>query len=102
RLTDLMPVQRRTESSRGYDVGSTQRLLRLVEALDDDVDLEIDFKPTFEYARTTTSLRLVTAKGAVAQAGDRFLSLACPDVPFESTDDGTVRARVRLRAGERR
>jgi len=101
RLTDLMPVHRRQESRRGYDVGRAHRLLRLVEGLDGTVDLELRFRPTFDYARSRASIAPCDG-GAVADDGQCYLALACAGVGLEPDGDGGLRGRLRVRAGERR
>jgi GH15 family glucan-1,4-alpha-glucosidase len=94
RLTDLMPVHQRT-SGQGYDVGTSERFLRLVEGLSGEVELRLDFRPTFDYARAATEL-YATETGAVARAGEQHLRLACPGVRLEA--NGT--ACLRVAAGE--
>ena len=102
RVTDLMPVYRRTPHRRGYDVGSSNRVLRLVEGLAGEVDLELTFKPTFDYARAATRIELRPGVGAIASwAGGQWLSLACRGVELESASPGELRSRLRLRAGQR-
>ncbi|MBX6341549.1 MAG: glycoside hydrolase family 15 protein, partial [Thermomicrobiaceae bacterium] len=102
RLTDVMPVHRRQESHRGYDVGTSARFLRLVEALDGDAEVTIAFRPTFDFARAETRLQIVPGFGAVADDGRRSVSLAAPDVTFERDARGGAQGTLRLRAGERR
>jgi len=102
RMTDLMPVHRRTSQRRGYDVGTSQRLLRLVEGLSGEVELNLRFKPTFDYARRAADLSPSANEGAVAQAGTHYLTLACPGVTLEADGTGALQGRLRLRAGERR
>ncbi|MCA1647398.1 MAG: DUF5911 domain-containing protein [Chloroflexi bacterium] len=77
RATDLMPIHQRTSHRQGYDVGTSHRLLRLSEGLDGEVELELQFKPTFDYARVQTELEPRPGAGAVARAGARYLTLAC-------------------------
>jgi alpha,alpha-trehalase len=102
RLTDLMPVHQRTSSGQGHDVGTSQRFLRLLEALGSDVEVHIDFKPTFNFARDSTHIQIVDQRGVVACAGSEYLTLACPGVEFTRGSEGEVRASLSLRAGERR
>lgn len=102
RLTDLMPIHRRTASRSGHDVGSSGRLLRLVEGIDGEVELELTFKPTFDYARGTAEIEITDGRGVVARAGGEFLTLACDGITLEQGADGALRGVVRIRAGERR
>jgi len=100
RVTDFMPVYRRTASRRGADVGTSHHLLRLIEGLSGEVELELRFKPTLDYARAPTRLRLV-ADGAVAEGGGEWLTLACPGVALALDDAGAARATPRVVAGQR-
>ncbi len=102
RLTDLMPIHHRQRSYRGYDVGSSHRLLRLVECVRGEVEIELAFKPTFRYARGRTRLRVADGGGAIAQAGGEYLALACGEMTLECDAAGVCRGRLRLRKGQRR
>jgi GH15 family glucan-1,4-alpha-glucosidase len=100
RATDLMPVHQRTSNRQGYDVGASHRLLRRLEGLAGEVELALEFKATFDYARARTRLEPRPGAGAVAQAGGRYLTLACPGVHLEPDGHGGIAGRLRLRAGE--
>lgn len=100
RLTDLMPIYQRTAGQRGYDVGTFHQILRLVEGLDGEADLEISFKPTFNYALAETEIQFAPG-GAIALAGEQFLTLTCPGVNLEPDGQGAVRGRLRIQPGER-
>ncbi|PYS77567.1 MAG: glycoside hydrolase family 15 protein, partial [Acidobacteria bacterium] len=76
RLTDFMPVERLTESHRGEDIAPSYRILRLVEGLAGSVEMEVGFRPTFDYARADTVLEACES-GAVATAGREALALTC-------------------------
>jgi GH15 family glucan-1,4-alpha-glucosidase len=99
RLTDFMPVERLTESHRGEDIASSHRILRLIEGLAGSVEVEIVFRPTFDYARARTT---VTPRpgGAVAHAGREALGLACP-AQLRPERGGALTARFRIATGER-
>lgn len=99
RLTDLMPICQRKQGDRGYDVGTFHRIIRLVEGLDGEVDLEISFKPTFGYALIETGIQRAPG-GAVAQADGQFLTLACPGVELKPDGTGALRGRLRIGQGE--
>jgi alpha,alpha-trehalase len=102
RVTDFMPIHHRMAERQGYDAGTSHRLVRLVEGLDGETELEVRFKPTFDYARAVAELSTTPDGGAVARAGGEYLVLACPGVALTSDGPGTLRGRLRLRAGERR
>ncbi len=102
RATDLMPVHQRIADQQGYDVGMSNRLLRQLECLDGEVEVEVQFKPTFDYARARTVLELRGYAGAIAHAEARYLTLACPGVNLVADGQGGLAGRFRLSAGERR
>ena len=100
RLTDFMPIYRRTASRRGHDVGTSHHVVRLVEGLSGAVDVEVRFKPTFDYARAPARIS-VAEGGAVAEGAGAYLTLACPGVALAPDEEGGVRAVCRIAAGQR-
>ncbi len=100
RLTDFMPVERLTEGHRGEDIASGQSILRLVEGLSGSVEVELGFRPTFDYARSPRADITLREGGAVARSGGETLVLSCP-IRLTLDDSGTVRGRVRVSEGER-
>jgi GH15 family glucan-1,4-alpha-glucosidase len=102
RLVDLMPVHPRTTHRRGYDVGGSRRVLRLLEGLSGELEVEVAFKPTFDFARERTEIAVRPATGAIARAGGRYLALASRSVDLHTGPRAVVRGRLRLRAGEHR
>jgi GH15 family glucan-1,4-alpha-glucosidase len=98
-LTDFMPVERLTESHRGEDVASRHNILRLIEGLSGSAEVEISFRPTFDYARAEHIITLREC-GAIARSGREALGLACP-IPLKQDDTGALFGRFRLSAGER-
>lgn len=101
RVTDFMPVYQRKAGHRGDDTGNHWRIIRLVEGLSGEVDLSVEFKPTFNYARDETQVDLVSGKGVIAHAGQKYLTLSFPDSNFDTTGDGAKRSTVKLRDGDR-
>jgi GH15 family glucan-1,4-alpha-glucosidase len=77
----------------------SRRVLRLVEGLAGEVELEVSFRPTFDYARADTSVRQRPG-GAVASAGHETLSLVCP-IDLQPDDAGGLRGAARVAAGDR-
>ena len=73
RLTDFMPA--------AFDAGGGQvfphRILRRLEGVAGRVELEIEFRPTFDYARAGADLE-THPRGAIARRGAEALSLVCP------------------------
>ena len=100
RATDLMPIHQRTSDRQGYDVGTSHRLIRRLECLEGEVELELEFKPTFDYARAQTELEPRSRGGAVTHGGARYLTLACAEVNLVADGRGGLAGRLRLRAGE--
>jgi len=100
RLTDLLPVQRRTADHAGYDVSSCGRILRRVEALAGDAEVELRFRPTFDFARPNVGELAATAFGALARHGQQQLELHCPGVELTADGQGGLQGRLRLGAGE--
>jgi alpha,alpha-trehalase len=99
RLTDFMPVERLTESHRGEDIAPSYRILRLVEGLSGSVEMEVSFRPTFDYARAETSLSPCEG-GAVATAGREALALSCA-AEMRPDETGALAGRFKVREGER-
>ena len=103
RVTDFMPVHRRTSSRHGHDVGGSRRILKLVEGLSGDMEMVLHFHPTPDFARERTDVK-VNAEGiAVCRAAGWFLSLS----PVHRTlkllpaPDGGVRGSLKVKAGNR-
>lgn len=101
KVTDFMPVYRRQRSRRGYDVANAWRIIRMVQGLEGDVEMEIRFRPTFNFAQDPSELA-VESGGAVAVSGTQYLTLSCPGVELEPEAPESVRGVFTVRAGERR
>ena len=101
RVTDLMPVHKRSSDHEGYDVGSSRRILRHLEGLEGEVELAIEFKPAFDYGRAHTRVETCRGGGAIAHADGRFLTLGCSGLQLEWHRE-VLSGRLRLRAGEQR
>jgi GH15 family glucan-1,4-alpha-glucosidase len=99
RLTDFMPVERLTESHRGEDIAPGYKIIRLVEGLAGTSDVEISFRPTFNFALAETILT-PQKDGAVARAGDEALTLTCP-AALQFDDSGALVGRLKVRPHER-
>lgn len=104
RLTDFMPIHQRTAARRGYDVGTSRRILRLLEALSGETTIEVCLRPSFDYAQGETAVGIEKGVGVLAHQGGSFLSLASPDceLGFKAKGKGELCARVTLRPGDRR
>ncbi len=100
RLTDLMPVCSETDKRR--ELWPQHQILRAVECLAGEVEVELVCDPRPDYARTTPRLRDRGPLGVHYEHRDTVLVLRS-DLPLAlSADGGGVRGRAVLRAGERR
>src|ERR1051325_7688321 len=99
RLTDFMPAEERDRDRRGEDIAPSRRILRLVEGLSGSVELEVSFRPTFDFARAETRLEGREC-GAVASAGREAVTLSCP-TQLGAESSGALVGRFTLREGER-
>jgi alpha,alpha-trehalase len=99
RLTDFMPVERLTEGHRGEDIAAGCRVLRLVEGLAGEPEVEVAFRPTFDFALAETTVA-PHEHGALAHAGKEALALCCP-AELKPDDAGALRGTLRVRPGER-
>ncbi len=99
RLTDLMPVERLNESHEGEDIASHYRVLRLVEGLSGEVEVEVNFRPTFDYARSESTIHSYEG-GVIARHGREALALTCPSI-FRYKPSGGVTSRFTIAAGQR-
>ena len=101
RVVDFMHAQDIAESRLGVDLVHCHRILRLVEGVDGEVELDIRLRPTFDYARAGAEL-VVRPGFVIANAGREGLSLQHPaHVAMAEGQDGTVAARTAIRAGDR-
>lgn len=98
RLTDFMPAERR-DGQRGEDIEESHRILRLVEGLHGDVELDVSFHPTFDYARGPTTLS-INEGGVLASSRDLSLQLDAA-MRFAPAEGGGVCGRLRVRSGDR-
>ena len=99
RVTDFMPVVERERDRRGEDIATRRRILRLVEGVAGAVEMEISFRPTFDFARAETRLD-AREGGAVATDGREAVILSCP-ASLRPDSSGALRGRFTLKEGER-
>jgi GH15 family glucan-1,4-alpha-glucosidase len=87
------------QDARGHDIGTSvpHILLRRVEGIEGEVELEMEFAPRFEYG-LTTPLLVRSEDGAIARGGPVELHLVA-DCPVRA-QDSTATARFVVRAGE--
>lgn len=99
RLTDLMPVERLNEAHEGEDIASHNRVLRLVEGLSGEAEVEVGFRPTFDYARAAATFKRFDG-GVVASYEGQTLRLSCPG-EFREDASGGIVASFNVSAGQR-
>src|ERR1044072_2397902 len=99
RVTDFMPVEEQEPDRRGEDIAPSRRILRLVEGLSGAFELEVYFRPTFDFARAETRLEACEG-GAVATAGKEAVTLSCP-ARMSADASGSLTGRFPLKAGAR-
>lgn len=97
RLTDFMPAW--SHQAAGNGDGHHHSILRLIEGLAGDVEMEVGFHPTFGFAGESTA---VTAGegGAVARGDHNSAVLSCP-IPLAANATGGLRGRARVSSGDR-
>jgi GH15 family glucan-1,4-alpha-glucosidase len=99
RLTDLMPVERLTETHEREDIASSYRILRMIEGLDGEPEVEVCFRPTFDYARAEPLYEL-RGNTAIAYSGREALVISCP-ARIERDESGALRSRFKTKVGDR-
>src|SRR3954467_4922225 len=97
RLTDGMAF---ADGQRGHGLGNDapHELLRLVEGLDGELELQFELKPRPEYGLVKPLIRL-TGYGARSFGGANQIAVSA-GLPLE-LDGATLRARFSVRAGQR-
>ncbi|HKT67858.1 MAG TPA: glycoside hydrolase family 15 protein, partial [Terriglobales bacterium] len=97
-LTDFMPLRRRHELTHaGQDVDSDHQLVRLLRCISGSVEVQVELRPTFDFARSETK----------AETRNRVLVFHTPHdelhaqgTALQVRNGGQASARVHLRAGE--
>ena len=92
-LTDLMPIDVEPNAA-------GRRIIRQIEGLEGEVELEVKFRPTFDFARATGTIFEIGTAGVVAKCNSESISLAAP-IELVANDHGEAAARFRVAAGQR-
>lgn len=98
RLTDLMSIA--SEGDKRRILVADHEILRIVECIEGELELDVLLRPAPGYGRERTRIRRWGALGMRIETRAGLLVLRA-EVPLAITDDA-LRARVRLRAGESR
>lgn len=98
RVTDFMPLSAPEQTGSAPREGRT-RILRRVEGLSGESDVEIEFRPAFHFGQAHTSIE-VSPRGAVARDNQVSLVLHSPVALRAHGVEGAY-ARYRIKAGER-
>jgi GH15 family glucan-1,4-alpha-glucosidase len=99
-LRDLMPIA--SESDRHGAFMPDHEVLREIQGLDGDVEVEVVYEPRPDYGRARPALERRGALGVWCRAGAGALALHS-DLPLELTDDRlTACTLVRIRGGDRK
>lgn len=98
RVTDFMPLSAPVQTGGGPREGRT-RILRRVEGLSGESDVEIEFRPAFHFGQAHTSIEVFSGR-AVARDARVSLVLRSP-VALHAHGAGGAYAHYRIKAGER-
>ncbi len=99
RLTDLMPVY--SESEKKRRLVPEHEILRVVECVQGEADIDTRFEPRPDYARKVPFLRGHGVLGVRLEDGPRLYTLRS-DAPLSIEESTCVTGRFRLLAGQRR
>ena len=99
RLNDFMPVGRLLGNYKERPPLTRRAISRLIEGVSGEVEIEINFRPTFDYARAKTEVE-VFASGGVARAGNEAVVLYCP-FELRAAADGSLHCTVKIQQGDR-
>jgi GH15 family glucan-1,4-alpha-glucosidase len=99
RLVDFMPVF--SEEEKRHTLVPEHELVRIVEGVSGEVDVEVGFFPRPDYACQSVRLRNAGALGIRIEHGAELYTLRS-DVPLDLHERASVTARFRVRAGDRR
>ncbi len=99
RLTDLMPVF--SEEEKNHVLVPEHELLRIIECVRGEVEIEVRFEPRPNYGRSPARLRSAHGLGIRVEDGPHLYTLRS-DAPLDIQGDSLASCRLCLRAGERR
>jgi GH15 family glucan-1,4-alpha-glucosidase len=100
RLNDFMPVGRLAGDYKESPPVTRRSISRLIEGLNGEVEIRVNFRPTFNYARSKTEIEPLAKGGGVARAADETVVLYCP-FALNAKADGSLRCRANISKGDR-
>jgi len=77
RVTDFMPSVPILESRNRQDIATNHQIVRIVEGISGETECEIEFRPTFDFARARTRLEIFK-DGVIAQTDSNRSSCSVP------------------------
>jgi GH15 family glucan-1,4-alpha-glucosidase len=98
RLTDFMPIQGNPQLRGSTHTHNGRTILRRIEGLSGECEVEIYFFPTFDFGRMPTQIELLSEK-VFAHCGPASLLLQSP-AKLQADSSGGAYGRVRIKAGE--
>lgn len=99
RVLDFLSMGGGGPGATAWEAYGGSRILRCIEGICGEADVEIRFHPTFGFGRRDGEMH-PTREGVVASSRHEWAALACP-ASLHSDDRGGVRGIVRVRAGDR-
>lgn len=103
RVVDFMPVHQRSDSRHGYDVGTSRRILRLIEGIAGETEMKVSFFPTFDFAQGKIDVEI---NGAipVAHKDAHYMSISIPGsgMIFQADNNGKIYGQFTVKNGERK
>ncbi|QFZ81953.1 glycoside hydrolase family 15 protein [Variovorax paradoxus] len=100
RVTDFMHSERLATSRIGIDKAHCHRLLRCIDGLGGDVELEVALRPTFDFARQAAHWNQSALGWHVTGGGQHLLLESMPVIECRLRGD-IAQARLSVRTGER-
>jgi GH15 family glucan-1,4-alpha-glucosidase len=98
RVTDFMPL-RSARDGRREEADTSPRIVRRIEGISGECEVEVVFRPTFDFARAETCIEMLPGR-LLAYSADEALSLESA-LPFELLAFNRARAPVKVTAGQR-
>ena len=102
-LTDFMPIERdKGEIDRGHTLGARHSLVRIVRGVRGSVEVELTFRPRFEYGLTTPYIHELADDLVLATGSADALLLQSDISPLPRDGHGGIDCRAVVDAGEER